>query len=168
MADNTINQRLKILIEALGLSVNAFGEAIGVPGTTTRNYLVRGTNPKSDFLAKVARRFEQVNPIWLFTGEGDMLTDGAKNEGHTTQTGNFNQAGTSNKQTIKGNKGNIQTSTGNGNILNNFTLEDCKRDLETAQREIEHLRSRLQDKEELLKSKDDTIKLLRGTFDRPN
>jgi len=87
-------------------------------------------------------------------------------ESGTTQTGNFNQSGTSNKQTIKGNKGIIQTT--NGNILNNITLEDCKRDLETAQREIEHLRSRLQDKEELLKSKDDTIKLLRGTFDRPN
>lgn len=168
MANNTVNQRLKILIDALGLSVNAFGDAIGVPGTTTRNYIVRGTNPKSDFLAKVVRRFEQVNSVWLFTGEGNMFVDETKPEGNTTQTGNFNQAGTKNKQTIKGNKGNIQTTTGNGNVLNNITLEDCKRDLETAQREIEHLRSRLQDKEELLKSKDDTIKLLRGTFDRPN
>ena len=167
MADNTVNQRLKILIEALGLSVNAFGDAIGVPGTTTRNYLVRGTNPKSDFLAKVARHFEQVSPIWLFTGEGEMFTE--KPAGSTVQTGNNNQAGTSNKQTIKSNKGNIQNNTGSGNtITNNVKLESCQRDLKAAQKEIEHLQAQLRMQETVLAAKEETITLLRASFNRPN
>jgi hypothetical protein len=168
MAQSTINERLKILIEALGLSARAFSSEIGSGDTNTRNYLDRGSKPGADYLEKIIRRFEFVNSVWLLTGEGEpFLTE--KSESGSTQTGNFNQAGTSNKQTIKGNKGTVQNNTGSGNtITNNVKLDDCKRDLEAAQRENEYLRGKLQDKEALLAAKDETITLLRASFNRPN
>lgn len=165
--ENTVNERLRFLMSELNIDTASFAKMLGVSDSTVRNYFdsKRNTKPGYDVLEKLYHSLERLSFSWLFTGEGEPFLAA---DTQTTQTGNFNQAGTSNKQTIKGNKGNIQTTTGNGNILNSFTLDDCKRDLEIAQREIEHLRSRLQDKEELLKSKDDTIKLLRATSDRPN
>lgn len=47
-------------------------------------------------------------------------------------------------------------------------LSDSKHDLQMAQREIEHLRGQLEDKVALVAAKDETIRLLRGMYDRPN
>jgi hypothetical protein len=164
----TINQRLKFLIESLGMSARAFSFTLGAPVSTTRNYLDKDTKPSSDYIERIVVHFENVNLNWLITGKGEpFLTD--KLESGSTQTGNFNQAGTSNKQTIKGNKGTVQNNTGSGNtITNNVKLDDCKRDLEAAQRENEYLRGKLQDKEELLAAKEETINLLKANFNRPN
>jgi hypothetical protein len=167
-AEGSINDRIKILIPALGLSARAFSHALEVSESTTRNYLDKGSKPSTDYIERIATHFDSVNLVWLITGKGELfLTD--KSESGSTQTGNFNQAGTSNKQTIKGNRGTVQNNTGSGNtITNNVKLDDCKRDLEAAQRENEYLRGKLQDKEELLAAKDETITLLRASFNRPN
>jgi hypothetical protein len=164
----TINQRLKFLIESLSMSVRAFSSTIGAPASTTRNYLDKDTKPSSDYIERIVTHFEDVNLNWLVAGKGEPFISSKPNSG-TTQTGNFNQAGTSNKQAIKGNKGTVQNNTGSGNtITNNVKLEGCQRDLEAAQRENEYLRGKLQDKEELLAAKDETITLLRASFNRPN
>lgn len=164
----TINQRLKFLIESLGMSVRAFSTTLGAPASTTRNYLDKDTKPSSDYIERIVAHFEDVNLNWLVAGKGEPFMSG-KSDSVTTQTGNFNQSGASNKQTIKGNKGAVQNNTGSGNtITNNVKLDDCKRDLEAAQRENEYLRGKLQDKEELLAAKDETITLLRASFNRPN
>ena len=152
----------------LNLDTASFAKMLGVSDSTVRNYFdaKRNTKPGYDVLEKLYHSFEQINFSWLFTGNGAPFLAGTQST--AIQTGNFNQAGTRNRQTIKGNSGTIQNNTGSGNTINNLTLDDCKRDLQTAQREIEHLTERLQDKEELLKAREDTIKLLRASVDRSN
>lgn len=165
MQETTINQRLKFLIEKLSPSVRAFSETIGESSGNTNNYIgSRQLAPKHEYLAKVLLHFSGINAHWLLTGQGEPFLLNVGNG--TTQTGNFNHAGTSNKQTLKGNKGNIQT--GDGNTQNNLTLADCKNDLEKAQREIEYLRGQLLMQETVLAAKEETITLLRASFNRPN
>jgi hypothetical protein len=169
MEENSVNQRIKFLIETeLKTNVHRFSKLLSVSDGTVRNYVDSKTKPGAEFLALMIQKVPGLQAHWLLTGEGDpIIAD--KPDSRITQTGDFNQAGTSNKQTIKGNRGTVQNNTGSGNtITNNVKLDDCKRDLEAAQRENEYLRGKLQDKEELLAAKEETITLLRASFNRPN
>lgn len=164
MTQETIGQRIKFLTTSLNLSVRKFAQMLDVSETNIRNYIDKGTKPSSDVLEKVLLQFPLVNMAWLLTGQGEPLLSEPDNS--TTQTGNFIQSGTRNKQTIKGNKGTVQT--GDGSTINNLTLDDCKNDLEKAQREIEYLRGQLLMQETVLAAKEETITLLRASFNRPN
>lgn len=164
MTQETIGQRIKFLTTSLNLSVRKFAQMLDVSETNIRNYIDKGTKPSSDVLEKILLQFPLVNIAWLLTGRGEPLLSEPENS--TTQTGDFNQAGTNNKQTIKGNKGNVQT--GNNSTMHNLTLADCQSDLEKAQREIEYLRGQLQMQETVLAAKEETIMLLRASFNRPN
>lgn len=146
MEQQPINQRLIFLLKELKMSARTFSERIGESPTNTQNYVgKRNAEPRAGYLENILRHFTSVNPLWLLTGNGEpFLPD---QQSGTTQTGNFNQSGTSNKQTIKGNKGNIQNNAGGGNTMNNVTLDDCKRDLADAQKEIGFLTSQLAEKE---------------------
>jgi hypothetical protein len=146
MSQSTINQRVKFLLEHYKLSVRAFSELIGHKAANTQNYVgTRESMPGADYLQSIIEHFEGINPAWLLTGRGEPFL---ATENGPIQTGNFNQAGTGNKQTIKGNKGTVQNNTGSGNtITNNVKLDSCQRDLATAQKEIALLTSQLADKE---------------------
>lgn len=131
--------------------------------------------PGADYLEKVMKHFDIINPAWLLSGEGEpFLAD--KLQAGTTQTGNFNQVGTSNTQKVKGNKNNVQNNNGDhATITNNVKLEQCQRDLASTQKEVEHLRAQLAAAEALAASKDvtiaskeETISVLRAAFNRPN
>lgn len=157
------------------MSVRAFSTTLGAPASTTRNYLDKETKPSSDYIERIVAHFQDVNLNWLVAGKGDPFLANQPNSG-ITQTGNNNQAGTSNKQVVKSNKGNIQNNTGSGNtITNNVKLESCQRDLANAKKEIQHLRDKLAASEALVASKDvtiaskeETISVLRAAFNRPN
>jgi transcriptional regulator with XRE-family HTH domain len=164
MPQTTIGQRIKFLIDSEKISVRKFAQTLDVAETNIRNYLDKGTKPSSDALEKMVRSFPRTNLVWLVTGEGEPFL--SESDNGITQTGNFNQAGTSNKQVVKGNKGNLQT--GDNSTINNLTLANCKTDLEKAQREIEYLRGQLLMQETVLAAKEETITLLRASFNRPN
>ncbi|MBO2007585.1 hypothetical protein [Hymenobacter negativus] len=107
-----------------------------------------------------------MNLHWLITGQGEhFLSDSSAS---TTQTGNFNQAGNSNKQTIKGNKGGVQANSGGNNTINNVELSNCKRDLAAAIKEVELLRQQLTMAQALLEAKEETLSLLRAGHNRQN
>jgi hypothetical protein len=171
-----INERINFLLKSFKISARAFSEAIGEKPTITQNYVgTRNSMPGADYLEKVMKHFDSINPAWLLSGEGEpFLAD--KLQASTTQTDNFNQAGTSNTQKVKGNKNNVQNNNGDhATITNNVKLENCKRDLATAEKEIQHLRDKLVAAEALVASKDVTIaakeemiSLLRATYNRPN
>jgi transcriptional regulator with XRE-family HTH domain len=74
MSKETINQRLKFLIELLNLKVGSFSRALGVSETTIRNYTDRGSKPGADFLEKLVNHFNQVNITWLVSGLGAPLS----------------------------------------------------------------------------------------------
>lgn len=163
MEQNTINQRLKVLVDRLGLSSRAFSELIGESPTNTHNYIGnRQAEPRASYLINVLSHFNNINPGWLMTGQGEPFLSDPQTS--TTQTGNFNQAGHSNKQVIKGSKGKIQANSDG----NNTELDNCQRDLAASQKENELLRQQLTIAQALLEAKEETLSLLRSGFNRPN
>jgi transcriptional regulator with XRE-family HTH domain len=157
VTQNNINQRLKILIEQLEMSIRAFSNALDVSESTTRNYLERGTKPSSDYLEKIVRHFNRVNPTWLLIGDGEPFV--ANNQADIQST----------NITTHKTKGNIQNNTGkNAKVAKHVTLEDCKRNLETSQREVEQLKALLAAKDEVIAAKEEMLSLLRAGHNRPN
>ena len=138
MAQSTINERLKILIDALGMSARAFSSAIGSGDTNTRNYLDRGSKPGADYLEKIVRRFETVNSVWLLTGEGELFLPNSEETSEPRATYQNNVSGIA------------QTGKNSKATQNNFNLDDCKKDLHAAQKEIALLTSQLADKERII------------------
>ena len=73
--ENSVNQRLKQVIEKSDLSVNAFAKRVDVPQRTLSHTLNRGSEPSTKTLNAVLSAFPEVNPDWLLTGSGEMYTD---------------------------------------------------------------------------------------------
>ncbi|AMJ65923.1 transcriptional regulator [Hymenobacter sp. PAMC 26628] len=166
MAQTNINERLKFLIEALGMSARAFSAAIGSGDTNTRNYLDRGSKPGADYLEKIMRRFETVNSAWLITGDGEPFLPGAPAPGTLTQTQKKN------RQSQKGSQGNfIQTNHG----VISYSIADCEKErdtykasVESYKKEVELLREQLAMKDTVIAAKDQTIDLLKEKAGRSN
>ena len=156
MEQPSVNQRVKFLIEHMGLSARAFSEAIDESPTNTHNYIgKRNSMPGADYIEKILNRFDNVNPIWLITGRGEPFTG-------ETPTAPVNINNRKNKAPVQNNTGSHAT------ITNNVQLDNCQRDLEATkkeaaayQREIALLQGQLKDKEEI-------ITLLRASYNRPN
>jgi hypothetical protein len=117
--------------------------------------------PGADYVEKVLKHFDSVNPAWLLIGQGEPFLT------HPPAMTNEN------KPTIKKTKGNVQANS--GQTVNNITLEDCKAELEAARSENmvlkEQIASRdalLSSKDALIAAKDETITLLRASYNRPN
>ena len=75
---NSIHERLKILIRSLGLNYKEFSCKTGIPYTTLQDYLAAKRIPGGENLQKIATQLH-VNIHWLLTGEGEMMrqTEGA-------------------------------------------------------------------------------------------
>lgn len=157
----SINERLKILINALNISARAFSQTIEVSESTTRNYLDKGTKPSTDYLERIASHFTNVNLTWLITGQGEaLLTEGSHPQKQTN---------------ISGDKNNVATGKGGKAIQKNYNLSDCEKERDTYKNENELLKEQLASKDALLASKDviiaskdDMINLLRASYNRPN
>ena len=160
MAEQSIGQRIKFLIEATEFSVRKFAQTIDVSETNIRNYIDRGTKPSSDVLEKIALQFPQTNLEWLLTGNGAPLRTDP--DGELTQT---NISGKKNAVNVAGGKAN-QT---------NIILSECEKErdaykaqLDKAVSENELLRGQLKMQESIIAAKEETISLLRASFNRPN
>jgi len=159
-SEQSINERLKFLISKLGLSVRAFSTAIGATDTNTRNYIDRGAKPNAEYLGKLLKRFDDINPTWLLLGEGEPFME-KSNEPRGSSTSE-----------VKNNYGNNVGSNRGGTVTQhqsagaNPSERDTK--LALAEREIQHLREQLAAKDALLASKDETIAVLKTAFNRPS
>ena len=67
-----ITERLKEIIDYLGLTPNAFAAKIGISQPRMRNYLT-GRTPDFETLRRICITFVNIEPRWLLTGVGDML-----------------------------------------------------------------------------------------------
>lgn len=76
----TVNDRIKLLRETLGLSLRAFGKEVGYTNPTI-SLIERGLkNPEDRMLRLICSAFD-VNETWLRTGKGEMfLTDKGPNK----------------------------------------------------------------------------------------
>lgn len=67
-----MNERIKKLRKALGLTQQKFADEIGVKQNTVAQYEI-GRNPPTDTVITLMRRAFDVNEEWLRTGEGEMF-----------------------------------------------------------------------------------------------
>lgn len=99
---NTINERVKILIDSLSGGVPArFAKSLGVAASVIGNYLPgssREGEPSFSVLQKISTVYPQINIEWLVTGEGEPF----KSEG-TIPPNNIADSRTLNKNTASGN-----------------------------------------------------------------
>lgn len=69
-----INERLKLLINELGLNNNSFAKTIGVNPVVTFNVIEgRKSKPSFELLEKIIFTFDNINLYWLLKGEGEMF-----------------------------------------------------------------------------------------------
>lgn len=69
----TINERVKHMIEALGLNGNTFSIAAGI-NPSVLNHILNGRNaPSYGMLKKMVLPFDNINVEWLITGKGDVF-----------------------------------------------------------------------------------------------
>lgn len=69
-----MNERIKELRKALGLSGEKFGDPLGVTKTAV-SLIESGKNNLTDQMIKLICLTYNVNEHWLRTGEGDMFND---------------------------------------------------------------------------------------------
>lgn len=74
-----MNERIKGLRKALGLTQQEFSDKIGVKRNTVAQYEM-GRNPPSDAVITLICREFNVNEEWLRTGEGEMFKPKSRNE----------------------------------------------------------------------------------------
>jgi len=70
--EDSIVERVIVLMEQYGLSASAFADKIDVQ-RSSMSHLVSGRNkPSLDFIQKVLNNFSDINPAWLIMGTGPM------------------------------------------------------------------------------------------------
>ena len=67
-----MNERIKKLRKALGLTQQEFAERLGIKRNTVANYETGRNTPIDAVVSLICREFD-VNEEWLRTGEGDMI-----------------------------------------------------------------------------------------------
>lgn len=79
----TINQRLRLFLDDLGLEQQDFANSLGVSQQVVSNAVNGRTKyPKSDFLILLIENYPNFNLYWLLTGVGEMFVE---NTGTDTQ-----------------------------------------------------------------------------------
>lgn len=69
-----MNERIRQLRKALGLTLEAFGEKIGLTRSAVSNIENGHRQPTKQVVAFICREYN-VNMNWLRTGEGEMFMD---------------------------------------------------------------------------------------------
>lgn len=133
MPQDTIGQRLKFLMDSLGLKIRTFANALDVNETSIRNYTTKDAKPGADILERIALHFPEVNTRWLITGEDEPFLS-------ATPAKPAPQPGAeeaSHSQAIANNQDN-----------STIGVTDCEKKLQAAQKKIALLTDQLADKED--------------------
>lgn len=69
-----ILQRLKQFIDVKGLTIASFEKSIGMSNASFGKSLKNNGAIGSDKLENILSVYSDINPIWLLTGQGEMLT----------------------------------------------------------------------------------------------
>lgn len=157
----TINKRIKYIIEKKNFSVASFAEYIGVLQQTLNNYIIKDREPSISAVVKILKKFDDISGDWLLTGEGEILKHSISKEYINTNVGRSNKGVviSSGASSIVNNLHAEKIIKPNGTIeLSNDSLEG--KDIQTnLTSENEMLKTRILDLEERIKDKNQMIAL---------
>jgi len=70
-----MDERLKLIINYLGISVYAFSKSIDT-SQQSMSYYLKGRPVSADTIQKIVKKYPEIDSYWLLTGEGEMLKSG--------------------------------------------------------------------------------------------
>lgn len=108
-----VKERLREFIKYKKISERAFCNRIGGVSFSYVNSIRKSIQP--DKLKRITDAFPDLNPIWLMTGDGEMLN--TNNSNQTTGNGNTSVAGNGNKVTANDIAGMIELQKGYQSII---------------------------------------------------
>lgn len=73
-----VSERVGRYIEAKGISYYAFENSLGSSRGSISKAVKDGKSLGSNVLEKIMATYPDLNPVWLLTGQGDMLVEGAE------------------------------------------------------------------------------------------
>jgi phage repressor protein C with HTH and peptisase S24 domain len=81
LEQTSIQERIRNLIQYLGLNPHSFAEKIGVSKSSVYN-IIGGPayKPSFDLIAGILRAFEFINPEWLLLGKGEITKKGTETD----------------------------------------------------------------------------------------
>lgn len=71
--DNTINARIRELVQFSDITDNAFAKKIGVTQSVIASMFQRGTEPSAKVITSILSTYEEISAEWLLRGKGDMI-----------------------------------------------------------------------------------------------
>ncbi len=74
---NHITDRIKDIVKYLGISYRKFEKSIEASNNSIQTAIKRKSDIKAKTLNKILQVYPEINPMWLLTGEGEMLRSGA-------------------------------------------------------------------------------------------
>ena len=78
MMENSVNERVKALIDYKKVSINKFAQTLGIGQKLLSNMFIRGTEPSSKTISSILNTFPDISAEWLLRGEGDMIISNDK------------------------------------------------------------------------------------------
>ena len=73
--EQSINQRIRKLINVLGVSDNQFAKNIGIAQSAISSMFSRNTEPSSKVISAILTAYAEVSAEWLIMGNGNMTKD---------------------------------------------------------------------------------------------
>ena len=70
--------RINLILQAKNITARQFAEEIGIQPSGMSHILGGRNNPSLDFVAKVLRRYPEIDANWLIMGRGQMLATAAQ------------------------------------------------------------------------------------------
>ncbi len=130
-----IKDRIKALLDYLDVNQKQFAELTGISENTISNAINGKNTPGLAFFNAIQKAVPDVNPTWLYMGDGNMLDKAEEKDGKSVL-----------RTLYQGVEGFISKITGN----KIHSMEDCEDELDIANRHIEHLKSEVEDKKEII------------------
>lgn len=81
-----ISDRIALIIKEEGISIRAFEQQIGCSNGVISKCINKGTDISSLWVSKIIETFPKIDPKWLLTGEGPMLSHPTTPTTHTPPT----------------------------------------------------------------------------------
>lgn len=81
-----ILDRIKQFIDSKGVAVSAFEKSIGMSNASFGKSLKKGGAIGTDKLENILNVYPELSPVWLITGEGEMLRSGDSKPQSSEQT----------------------------------------------------------------------------------